>query len=211
MTRLAIVVEGQTEREFVQRPLADHLLSKGVYLSAISLGGNVTLHRLASEMAKLLRDFDCVSSLVDFYGFRGRGNVNPDDLENRIRETVSSRIPPFWSGTRIIPYVQRYEFEGLLFSEVDAFSRAVLASDGTIRQLRQIRSRFQTPEDINDGSETAPSKRIKQVIPRYDKLANGWLIAESIGLDTIRTECPRFNDWLSLLESLGEDSFHLQE
>ena len=98
-----------------------------------------------------------------------------------------------------------------MFSEVDAFSRAVLASDGTIRQLRQIRSRFQTPEDINDGSETAPSKRIKQVIPRYDKLANGWLIAESIGLDTIRTECSRFNDWLSLLESLGEDSFHLQE
>ena len=37
MTRLAIVVEGQTEREFVQRPLADLLLSKGVYLSAISL------------------------------------------------------------------------------------------------------------------------------------------------------------------------------
>ena len=133
MTRLAIVVEGPTEREFVNRPLADYLLPKGVYLSPISLGGNVTLPRLASEMAKLLRNYDCVSSLIDFYGFRGKGNLTPDDLENSIRETVISRIPTSWSVTRVIPYVQRYEFEGLLFSQVGAFSGAVLASASNIR------------------------------------------------------------------------------
>jgi hypothetical protein len=65
-----------------------------------------------------------------------------------------------------------------------------------------MRSQFKTPEDINDSSETAPSKRIMSVIPRYNKVVNGSLIAEAIGLDIIRAECPRFNDWLSHVELL---------
>ena len=205
MTRLAIVVEGPTEREFVQHPLADYLLPIGVYLTPISLGGNVTVPRLASEMAKLLRNFDCVSSLVDFYGFHGKANITPNELENLILETVTSSTTTSQGGTRVIPYVQCYEFEGLLFSQVDAFSGTMLASESNIRQLRQIRSHFQTPEAINDGYETAPSKRIKQIIPHYNKIAHGRLLAESMGLDTIRTECPRFNEWLVRLESLGDN------
>ena len=203
MTRLAIVVEGPTEREFVQRPLAEYLLPREVYPSPISLGGNVTVSRLASEMARLLWNFDCVSSLVDYYGFRGKGNATPTELENHIKETVNSRTNTSPGDTRIFPYVQRHEFEGLLFSHVDAFSETTLASNANLRQLRQIRSGVPTPEDINDNPQTAPSKRIEQIIPRYNKPAHGFLIAESIGVDTIRSECPRFNEWLARLESLG--------
>ena len=204
MTRLAIVVEGPTEREFVTKTLADYLSSKRVYPSAISLDGNITVERLASEMSKLIWNFDFVSSLVDFYGFRDKGNLPPEELERHIGEVVNNAPNRSWSETRIIPYVQRHEFECLLFSQVDAFD-TILASPGDIEQLRQIRSRFQTPEDINDSPDTAPSKRIKRIIPRYEKVASGRLIAESIGLDTIRAGCPRLNQWLTRLESLGDN------
>lgn len=203
MTRLAIVVEGPTEREFVQNLLADYLLTSQVYPTPLLLDGNVTVNRLASEMARLISSFDYVSSLVDFYGFRGKGNATPDELEHCIGEKVNARINLLDVKTYIIPYVQRHEFEGLLFSNVDAFSDAIIASQGQIEELRDIRSRFPTPEDINDSYNTAPSRRIAQIIPRYQKVAYGPLIAQSAGLDTIRAECPRFSAWVAHLESLG--------
>ncbi len=73
----------------------------------------------------------------------------------------------------------------------------------TIENLRGIREKFQTPEDINDNSLTAPSKRIRQLIPRYNKKVHGPLIAAAAGLDAIRTECPLFDRWVMRLESLG--------
>ncbi len=203
MTRLAIVVEGPTEREFVQRLLADYLLPKGVYAYPRSLDGDIRVDRLASHMVNYLRSFDCVSCLVDFYGFRGKGNSSPSEVENLILEEINRRTHTSWSATRVIPYVQRHEFEGLLFSQVDAFSETMLASSANLRQLHQIRSHFTTPEDINDNPQTAPSKRIQEIIPRYNKPAHGYLVAESIGLETLRAECPRFNEWLVQLESLG--------
>ena len=205
MTRVAIWVEGPTEREFVQHPLAEYLVPRGIYVFPRDMGGNVSVDRLAHYMSNSLRDFDCVSSMVDFYGFRRKGNATPNELEDSVREAIrrTTNIP--LSDISIIPYVQRHEFEGLLFSQVGAFSDVMLASEDNVRHLRQIRLSFPTPEDINDSTETAPSKRIMQTIPRYDKRVYGRLIAESIGLDSIRAECPRFNEWLARLESLGDN------
>ena len=205
MTRLAIVVEGPTEREFVQHLLANYLHPRQVYPFPKSLGGDVRVERVASHMMNYLRTFDCVSYLADFYGFRGKGTATPGELENLILEEINRRIHTSWDTTRVIPYVQRHEFEGLLFSRVDAFSETMLVSNADVRQLHQIRSSFPTPEDINDNPQTAPSKRIEQIIPRYNKPAHGFLISESIGLDTIRAECPRFDEWLTRLESLGNN------
>ena len=115
-------------------------------------------------------------------------------------------LPHLWYPPKAIPYVQRHEFEGLLFSDVSVFAGLVEAPDGSVEALQKIRSQFETPEDINDYKDTAPSKRIKKVIPRYDKRVNAPLLAVEIGLDKIRTECPRFNDWVTSLESLGSRS-----
>ena len=205
MTRLAIVVEGPTELQFVQNLLASHLLPMEVYSYPRSLGGDIRVSRVASHMVNYLQSFDYVTCLVDFYGFRGKGNADPSELENLILEEINSRLRTSWDDTRVIPYVQRHEFESLLFSRVDAFSDTMFPSTAYLRQLRQIRSDFPTPEDINDNPQTAPSKRIEQLIPRYNKPAHGYLIAEAIGLDTIRAECPRFNQWLTRLEALGNN------
>ncbi len=72
--------------------------------------------------------------------------------------------------------------------------------------MRNIRSQFPSPEDINDNTETAPSKRLSSLMPGYDKRVAGTLIALETGLDTIRAECPRFNKWLTRMEALQEMS-----
>lgn len=194
MIRLAISVEGPTEEEFVKNVLADHLRSKGVEPQPILLNGNVTVERLASDIARLIWSFNRVTSLVDFYGFRDKNTATPEQLEQRILERVARKINRSWDRSRVIPYVQQYEFEGLLFSNVDAFADAIDASEESAEELRSIREKFPTPEDINDNSETAPSKRIEKIIRQYEKVVDGPLIAIEIGLDAIRAECPRFSD-----------------
>ena len=204
MIRLAIVVEGQTEEEFVKSVLADHLRQIGVEPIPILLGGDVTAARLTKHMADSCWNFDFVTSLVDFYGFSGKGNRTVEELEQHLNIGIQTRVGPRWDQRKVVPYVQKHEFEGLLFSDVNAFRAATYASEESISQLSKVRSRFPTPEDINDDPNTAPSKRIANAIPSYRKRLNGPPVAKEIGLDVIREECPRFHEWVGRLESLVE-------
>ncbi len=208
MIRLAISVEGQTEEEFVKSVLAGHLRTVRVEATPILLGrargggsggGSVNVEGLISDMVHLCRSFDAVTSLVDFYGFRGKGKRTVDELEEHLDQEIQQRV----SGrSTVIPYVQKYEFEGLLFSDVTAFGTVLDAPARTISELKNIYSLFCTPEDINDNLSTAPSKRIKQIVPGYQKAVNGPHVTREIGLEKIRAECPRFNNWVTRLESL---------
>jgi hypothetical protein len=55
-----------------------------------------------------------------------------------------------------------HEFEGLLFSDPEAFA----AKLGVARQtFRKIRDAFASPEDINDDPNSAPSKRVLRLYP----------------------------------------------
>ncbi|MEM9217980.1 MAG: DUF4276 family protein [Cyanobacteria bacterium P01_F01_bin.150] len=61
---------------------------------------------------------------------------------------------------------------------------------------------------INDGPETAPSKRIISLFPRYKRAKRtfGPQLAETIGLSKIRQHCHHFDQWVSKLESLGSST-----
>lgn len=208
MIRLAVLAEGQTEVEFVRSVLWDHLWPMGVMPYALLLGrargergggGDVTVGRLVNDMIRLHGNFDAVTSLVDFYGFRGKGDRTIEVLEEHIAKEVEVRGP---RARHVFPYVQAHEFEGLLFSDVTAF-RVIGASSREIGVLAAVRQRFTTPEDINDSRHGAPSKRITQVLREYRKPLHGPSIASAIGLETIRQCCPRFGAWLSRLEALA--------
>jgi hypothetical protein len=67
--------------------------------------------------------------------------------------------------------------------------------------LQEIRDGFNTPEEINDSPITAPSKRVKEIVPGYQKPLLGVLAILEIGLIRIRAECPHFDRWLRQLES----------
>ena len=207
MTRLAIAVEGPTEEEFVNKLIVGHLRPRGIETRPVSLGGSVTVGRLAREMVNLFwQRYRFVTSLVDFYGFRDKDDRTVCQLEHAVFAEVDRLIRRSWDQRAVIPYIQRHEFEGLMFSEVRAFSTLGLAGvhDDCINSLQQTRDAFGTPEDINDDSETAPSKRIADLIPRYRKRLHGPLVAEAIGLERIRAECPRFDGWVTRLETLSD-------
>ena len=55
---------------------------------------------------------------------------------------------------------------------------------------------------VNDDRITAPSKRIALAVPSFRKRLHGPAIAREISLETIRAACPRFDAWVSRLESL---------
>ena len=213
MIRLAVSVEGRTETEFVKRILGNHLRGKGIDPTPVALGrgrgaggGNVGVERLTLEMSRLHWHFDAVTSLVDYYGFRDKGERTVDELEEHLIEQIQQRISRHWDPTKIIPYVQRHEFEGLLFSDVSAFAILADAPPNLVEALRQIRSQFQTPEDINDNRDTAPSKRILRLMPRYSKIVAASRLVEEMGIDVIRAECHRFHRWVTRLESLPPTS-----
>ena len=202
MIRLAIVVEGPTEEEFVKISLADHLISMSVYPTPFVLGGYVTKERVAAEMSRLVWRFDRVTSLVDYYGFRDKDNLTVNELEKAIDSRINEKVRRSWDESTAFAYVQQYEFEGLLFSNVDAFQELMYTTPESVETLRSIRARFPTPEHINDSPDTAPSKRIKAAIRRFHKRTEGPLLAAEIGLEAIRAECGRFDAWLTRLENL---------
>ena len=152
-------------------------------------------------MAKYYWSFDAVTSLVDFYGFERKGNATVEELEAKVRDRVHKNIRRGWDERKVLPYVQRHEFEALLFTDVAAFS-SIEVDEEAMGRLQAVRSQFATPEDINDDRNTAPSKRIVQVV-QYDKTADGPVVAAQIGLEKMRSACPRFGAWLGRLEALG--------
>ena len=212
MIRLIIVVEGRTEREFVSSVLAPHLSAYGVLATARVLGkpghqgGNVAVDRIAADVRNIVSGAEALTTLVDFYGFRRRPTDDIDELEDRINAACRNAIDRPLREDRVFAYVQRHEFEALLFSDPAAFGRALTLPAGAEHVLRSIRSSFETPEDINDSPATAPSKRNEDVYPRYNKTIDGILVAAEVGLDKMRAECPRFRHWLSRLEALGSQA-----
>ena len=171
MIRLAIVVEGETEEEFVKLALAEHLRARGVEPYPIlphRRGGNISVDRLAPAMAELIWKFDFVTSLVGFYGFRGKGNATPDDLEQRINQVVGCQIRRSWDESRGFAYVQKHEFKALLFSNTSCFGVVIGNIPGnTLDALREIRSRFATPEDSDDSKECV---RFNEWLTRLESL-----------------------------------------
>ena len=209
--RLAVSVEGQTEEEFVKVVLDPHLRPFRVVPEPILIGigvgdggGSVSVRRLVSDMARLYYTHDAVTSLVDFYGFQKKGDRTVEVLETHLHEKIRETVGEDWNEDKVFPYIQLHEFEGLLFSDVTAFGNQIGFPEDCVDELRAVREQFEdSPEDINDNSATAPSRRILAAIPQYVKRIHGPMLAKGIGLDTIRAACPRFDGWVARLESLG--------
>ena len=102
---------------------------------------------------------------------------------------------------RFIPFVVMYEFEGLLFSDPTLMAKG-MGESGKAPIFQQIRDGFDTPEHINDSPQTAPSKRIQGIVPRYNKVLHGNIAALDVTLERMRKECPIFATWLQKLEDI---------
>lgn len=211
MKRLFIVVEGQTEEAFVKELMAPYFIHNGIYdvrpvliqTSKGHKGGFVNYEHLKNDLQRLLRSQGqdvIVSTFVDFFRCPELPNQeNIDALPSHAQkvEEMEKNIATDISDWRFIPYIQLHEFEALLFSSAHGFE--LYFDDSVSNRIQSIIDSFESPEGINNGPETAPSKRLIRIIPDYDKVLYGNIVALEIGLPTMLEKCPRFRAWTDLL------------
>lgn len=213
MKRLYIVVEGQTEQEFVNTLLRPWLNGFGILnvqpilikTSKHGRGGHVNAAHLMNTINGLLRESSdrdlVVTTFVDF--FRIPDNMPGYELAMRLTnstvqvDALEKSLDDAINDWRFIPYIQRHEFEALVFSSNAGFEK--YCDEEQYRQTATIVDSFQNPEDINSSPESAPSKRLMALIPNYDKVILGNVLALEIGIETMRIRCPRFSSWLDIL------------
>ena len=220
MSKVLILVEGQSEETFVREILAPHLFANGVYLQATLMttrrvkrgpdfkGGVVSYEKFKREIRRLLGDTSAaiVTTMIDFYGlptsFVERKTMSGGScydqvahLEDAIRQDISH--PKF------VPYLALHEFEAMLFVAPEKIAQAFPHTDKS-KELTAIKKQFKSPEEIDDNPQTAPSKRLMTLFPDYQKPLHGPLVILEIGIERIREECSHFDGWLAKLEKLGK-------
>jgi hypothetical protein len=227
MARLLIHVEGETEETFVNEILAPHLYPCGyAKVSARLVGNSRQRDRRGGIRAwsavrndilnHLNEDQGCLATtMVDYYGlpqigakaWPGReaagGLPFPQKaptVQDALLADICGELGDGFEANRFIPYVMMHEFEGFLFSDCERFGRGIGCPE-LAPQFQAIRDAFETPEEIDDSPVTAPSKRVKALVPGYEKPLLGALAVLEIGLGAIRAECPHFRNWLERLEA----------
>jgi hypothetical protein len=197
MVRVGISVEGTTEERFIKMLLVPYLSPKGIYVTPVSINGNVSVERVKHELESLAYSFDYVSTFYDFYGFKCKADGETKaTLESKIKAAIKEGL-----RVKLIPYIQMYEFEGLLFSSPEAIAGVLQDNSLTVWANNILEEFHNNPEKVNDSTETAPSKRLEK-FSNYRKTTHGPNIAEQIGLAKIRDMCSGFDDWLTQLERL---------
>lgn len=225
MKRLHITAEGQTEEAFVNQTLKQHLARYSVYADVRCVltsrsrykefrGGMTNYAKAKEDILRWLKEernnTDVVfTTMFDYYAL-------PDDFpgyEEALREldpyakvaVIERALAENINDCRFIPYIQLHEFEALLFADPQKFEIEYFDKPEGIEQLCKIASEFENPELINQGRETAPSKRIIKIYSDYEgnKPAVGSMIAHEIGIDTLKRTCTHFNEWIEKLERLG--------
>jgi hypothetical protein len=221
--RLNLIVEGQTEEAFVRDTIGPHLAAFGIVTSArcvetgrsrgrIHKGGGGAYHRVRADIVRWTKEDHGndarFTTMLDLYAL-------PDDFPGYVSSTgfpdPYARVAALENSLaldigewRFIPYIQLHEFETLLFADPSKIADFHGDASGGVAGLVALAEKIGNPELIDDGPDTAPSKRIIQCIPRHGalKAVAGPIIARAIGTDTMREACQHFGEWLGKLERL---------
>lgn len=217
MSKVLILVEGQTEETFIDGVLAPYFSQKGIYLTPILAatkrvkkgpdfkGGIVSYAKVSRDLRRLLGDTsaDMVTTMLDYYNL-------PDDfpqydkrptgscyqrvthLEQALKQDIAHR--------KFLPYLALHEFEAMMFVSPEEITNAFPDTEHA-QILRKIKDGFNSPEEIDE--ESPPSKRLIKLFPGYQKPLHGYFVTDEIGITAIRQECSHFDAWLSNIEQLS--------
>jgi len=208
--KVIIIVEGQTEEEFVNESLCPWLNSRGIYdVRAIKIrtsqtgkGGSANYLKFKNEVLRLLTQQKdvLVTSLLDFFRLptsfpQYEEAQKMSDVERRVA-FLENALAVGINAERFLPYIQLHEFEALLFTKIEGF-RALPGLD--LKQVAEIESVIETypnPELINNNPQTAPSKRLEQIYPGYEKVLHGNFVILENTFPSLLEKCPRFRNWV---------------
>ena len=220
MTRLLILVEGQSEEVFVKRTLAPYLAEHRVYVLPIVLwtkrfdsgggfrGGVSDWNQIRRNLVPLTQDSDAwVTTLLDFYGlpadFPGyREACEPGDPRQRVA-TLQQEFAEAIAHPRFVPFLALHEFEAWVFAAPDVVADH-FGSPGLATRIRRASEEAGDPELIDLGESSHPKARLRSMNTGYKETSDGPTLLEKIGIDAIRGACPHFTAWMKRLEALGE-------
>jgi len=229
MARLYLFAEGPTEQTFADTVLKPHLAEMGVYLhnpvliaharkkGKVHRGGGRKYLPMKNDILRFIsqeRSRDVFfTTMIDLYAIQAEfpGLAEAEQLRQMPVERVKFLERSFADDIgdrRFLPYIQLHEYEAYLFSDPSWFTYFYDHHEQQIAALQAIADGHSSPELINDGQHSAPSKRIIAELPDYEgaKSAVGPQVARLIGLDVIRSKCPHFAAWLTRLERLGMEA-----
>lgn len=223
MVEVVVFTEGQTEEQFIKRLVAPSLRSIQVYMkpqilktSRDAKGGAISFDRLKFYARNTLRQhpdailttfFDLYGLETNFPGFDAAKKIKEmrvqvETMEQALHNSIVAYVN--CKPERFVPHIQPYEFEGLLFADVESLTTTEPSWGAFQKELQKVRTAFESPEHINDGYETKPSARLKNILqPAYKKTRHGPLAADRITLAVIEKECVHFHGWMEKLRSLG--------
>ena len=151
--------------------------------------------------------------MIDLYALPNEFPGAEDALKLKVDpykwvEKLEANWRDLTNDRRFLPFIALHEYETYLFTDVTQFKFFFDDAESKVAALKSVADGVKNPEWINDGQHTAPSKRIIKEFPEYEsaKTTFGPQIAESIGLEAIRKQCPHFENWLSRLEVLGKQA-----
>ena len=226
MARLYLFAEGQTEQTFASTVLRPHLAEHGVYMHNPVLianahkrqrthrGGGRKFHAMQKDIVRFLKQDSAnnayFTTMIDLYSLHREfpGTEETEVFRNDPYRRVEA-LEEFWANEtndqRFVPHIQLHEYETYLFTDIAVLSYYYEGRQRAISQLRASVDAFKSPELIDDGPDTAPSKRIIGHLPRYDgdKSTIGVQAAARLGLTAIRRRCPHFAAWVGRLEGLA--------
>jgi hypothetical protein len=226
MPRLYLFAEGPTELAFADTVLKPQLANLGVYLQGpvlvaharkrgrVHRGGGRKYVPMKNDILRFLaqeKGADVFfTTLIDLYAIPADfpGLAIAEKLRHLPQKRVEALEQAFANDIgdrRFVPHIQLHEYEAYLFCDPGCLGYFYDHHEKEIAALKAIAAGYATPELIDDGQHSAPSKRIIALLPDYEgaKSAVGPQVAELIGLEVIRSKCPHFNAWLARLEALG--------
>ena len=186
--RLIFFVEGQTEQAYVARMLSPHLANFGVYVDRAILpitgrrrgtvfkGGGRSFAKGLRQFENLLKEHDQsdvrFTTMFDLYGLYSDfpGQSDAESLRNDARTRVQVLERAFFdqfNDRRIIPHIQLHEFETILLAGPEELAFFDEMADARISELQAAVAEAGNVELVNDGVETAPSKRIERCYSSY--------------------------------------------
>ena len=232
--RLHVVAEGRSEERFVKDSLTPYLARNDVFTDVRLIqtgrskkrkditykGGLLRYAHLKRDLEYWMRqdrDADCFfTTMVDLYAFPHSSESDPGPYTREIEsitdpyckvEALEQSIRmDFNNDRRLVPYIQLHEFEALVLTAPLRLCYLFPHRESGIVELNASIAGVESPETVNEGATTAPSKRIERYIPEYasQKPTAGPLVVEDIGIERLRDECPHFASWLTTLESLSD-------
>jgi hypothetical protein len=177
MRKLHTLVEGQTEEVIVNNVIGPYLSSEDLYVTSSILEtkpparGRPANKGGVSSWAKIDTFTTILTTLIDYYRF-------PDDAPGMADrptgspyarvEHVESALAEAVDSGRFLPHLVLREIEAWVLADCSRLAD-LLGNSSEAARLARVVATESGPEMANDGTDTAPSKRIMGIYPAYIK------------------------------------------